>query len=443
MEPAKKDKYILKEINSGPLAIKRYFSQSELNKLHFVDPLFFLDNYLKSGDSFGLSPDELVIYTLNASQKIFNIVLRRFFKTSLVNSREVLVGELYKFCIFREVITRESAEKTFKKIINMDLADLIIYLYNELQTLKKEIKLPVLETRTVAAKTRFDEKDFKKYSWQYSVLGFLQREAEKNPFIQSFLIHGSFATKDFLENWSDLDTLVILDDKIFGGSDNIKSAHNIFRKIALLFYKIDPLAHHEFTFMTGFDLDYYSSSLFPPVIYDYSLLISGKKELKISIHPDDYEKIHRMAEFVNYFRNKILLSKFSANKYFWKNDLAFIMMWPSFMLQAENLYLYKKYSFEKAKEKFPSINFSVVDGATSIMKNWKRFNLLRCYPNVLINLLPYGINEKLIYLFRHLARSQSPEQSNDQIKAITEDALKLMESSLDLCLKNKSLHSNG
>lgn len=336
---------------------------------------------------------------LNKLQNNFHIALRRFFKTPITNPEQYgrLVNSYRQLRSARDSVVGESEIKPQK----------------------------------VFVKTHFDIGKFKSYGWQYSVINFLKEEVDTklSDFIIAFLIHGSFATKDFLPNWSDLDTLIILDNKVFEDIENLKYVYKTIRKLALLCYKIDPLAHHEFEFITEFDLKYYPQYLFPPIIYDYSILLSGKSELEITLRPDDREKIQRMAKFVNYFREKIINGDFSKNKFFWKNDLSHIMLWPSFLLQAQNLYLYKRHSFEKAKEKFSSVNFSVVDGATLVMKNWKRFNLLRYYPNALINLLPYGVNEKLIYLFRHLARSQSPEQSKDLIKSITEDALKLMESS--------------
>jgi len=344
---------------------------------------------------------------LNKLQNNFHIVLRRFFKTPVTNPNQY---------------------------------ELIINLYHQLQTVGSGIEKFQTKPQKVFIKTHFDIEKFKSYGWQYLVINFLKEEVNKklSDFIIVFLIHGSFATKDFLPDWSDLDTLIILNNKVFENVENLKYVYKTIRKMALLCYKIDPLAHHEFEFITEFNLRYYPRYMFPTVLYDYSVLLSGKSEFDIIFRPDKSEEIKYLEDFLGYFWKKIDVGDFSRNKFFWKNDLSQMMLWPSLLLQAKNIFIYKKYSFDRAKEEFKNLDFSPVDRATAIRNNWKTLNLLKYYPSRLLSILPYWFNEKVFYLFRKISRSSQPKEPAEKIKELTLKFYSLAKSSLEYILNNKN-----
>lgn len=335
---------------------------------------------------------------LNKFQNDFHILLRRFFKTPA----------------------------------GFEQFESIIAAYRELQAARGDVEKEEIKSQKIFIKTQFDIENFKNHGWQYPGINFLKKEADKklSDFISVFLIHGSFATKDFLPQWSDLDALIILNDKTFENTENLKYVYKTLRKMALLCYKIDPLAHHEFEFLTEFDLNHYPQYMFPLAIYDYSILLSGKSEFDIILRADNGEKIQRLSDFVNYFHDKIANSDFSRNKYSWKNDLSRAMLWPSLLLQAKNIFIYKKYSFSKAKNEFKNLDFSPIDEASSIMREWKNANFLKYYPNIFLNLLPYRLNQKMVYLYRHLARSCRPSETAERIEKLTREFLTMMESGL-------------
>ncbi|MHA1751333.1 MAG: hypothetical protein ACTSYZ_03100 [Candidatus Helarchaeota archaeon] len=435
-----KNKYIHKEIFYPQEKISRYFLPLEIELLPFIHPLFFIHAYFREGKHFGIDKKELKIYAFNNLQIIFNKILKRFLQAT---KDEYYINftkrELHKYLIFRDILLNRKYSLNPKIIFDTrNKVQLIIDLYQDLNKLKKQIESNLkLQKKHINIKEQFDYNNFKNLGWQYKVINFLQQQTRKNlsQFINYFLIHGSFATRDFLENWSDLDTLVILNDRIFQSIHNLNYAKKYFRKLGLLCYKIDPLAHHQFMFLTNFDLNYYPSFIFPPVLYHYALLINGQPEITINIRPDKYEKIQIMSNFVNYFREKVLKERYSENNFSWKNDLAHIMLWPSLLLQSKNIYIYKKFSFQRAKREFPQIDFKIVDWATEIMKNWSRPNILKYYPNFFFMFLPFYFNKIIINVYIKYLNTLPLSQNSKEIKIITKKALSFLENSFSLILK--------
>jgi len=189
-------------------------------------------------------------------------------------------------------------------------------------------------------------------------------------------------------------------------------------------------------FLTNFDLDNYPSFVFPPVLYNESLLLFGQSELNINLRSDKYEKIQAMSNFINYFRDKSLTHQYSQIKGHWKNDLAHLMLWPCFMLQAKGICVYKKYSFGKVKKEFPNVDFCIIDQASDIMKQWSSFNILRYYPNFLFTFLPFRFNQIIINRYRKFI-NYLPLQINElNVERFTQKALIFLEDTFDLILRN-------
>ena len=421
--------------------IKNYFLFQELEDIAFIDPLFLLEKHFNNKNNFSLSDKEIKIYSLNNLQSTFNRILDRFLQIRFDKYWIIFIEkELNKYLIFRNVFLNNQYSFNPKPVFSLkNQTLLIINLYKDLNNLKRQI-LPSLdlEKKSIKIKQRFKYNNFSNLGWQYKTIYFLQKQINKrlSKFIDCFLVHGSFATKDFLENWSDLDTKIILNDFVFESSSNLDYVQKWFKKLSLLCDKIDPLAHHRFSFLTKFDLNYYPSYLFPLILYDYSLLLNGQTKIDVNLRIDKYDKIQAMSNFVNYFRNKISNEQYSKNKSNWKNDLSHLMLWPSFMLQSKNIYVYKKYSFERAKKEFFQIDFSIVDQATQIIKGWSRNNILKYYPDFLFNFFPFRLNQIIFNQYKKYLNNKSLQQTSKEVKIFTKDASLFLEKTFILILKN-------
>lgn len=373
------------------------------------------------------------INSLNNLQIIFNRVLERFLQT--VPQDRSLCGFIQNN--LSDYLKLRGAFKSRVSFESKNQPQLIIDLYQDLNQLKKEIS-PKLEFKKISIVNRFDYDRFKNLGWQYRVIYFLQKQIDKklNKFVNCFLVHGSFATRDFLEDWSDLDTKIVLKDTIFESTENLNYARKQFAKLSFLCDKIDPLSHHRFSFLTDFDLNYYSRFFLPLVVYKHSLLLNGVSEIRINLRNDKQEQIRQMNNFVDYFRNKVLNKTYSRNLSCWKDDLAHIMLWPCLMLQAKGISVYKKYSFEKSKQEFPSLDFSLVDEATAIMRDWFRPNVLRYYPNFLFTFLPFRLNQTIVNQYRNYLNRRSIQQTAEEVERFTERSLSFLEESFGLISNN-------
>lgn len=435
------NKYIYQKINLLTEKISRYFLSIEWPHLSYIDPLFFIDNYFKNNKHFNLSQPELKKYCFDNLQVIFHKILKRFLQGPIDKYYlDFIKNQLDRYLIFRNVFLNNQYSVEPKPIFNLtSQSQLIISLFNDLNDLKKQIPLPLI-SETVVIPNKFNFQDFRKLGWQYRVIDFLQKTSQKKLsfLIDCFLVHGSFATKDFLDKWSDLDALIILNNRVFQDVKTLNYFKKNIRRLSLTCYKIDPLNHHLFFFLTNFDLNYYPACFFPPVLFNYSVLLLGRANLEIKLRPDNYQKIQAISDFTERFRNKFLKAEYSRNLARWKEDLAQVMLLPSLLLQAKGIYLYKKDSFGKAKRVFPELDFSVVEQATNLMKNWSRPNLLKYYPNLFFDILPQRLNQAIINRYRKSLMELPIRQSREQIKKITQEALNLMEQAISLILRDLS-----
>src|SRR3989338_3114831 len=375
--------------------------------------------------------------SLNNLQNIFHRILERYLQTSDKYYLNFIQDELPRYLSIRN---REFSfySKPVFKANPRNQSQLIIDLYNDLNEIKIQILAELnLKVFTLNIK-RFNYIYFKSSGLQYQVIHFLQKESSKrlNQFITSFLIHGSFATGDFLKDWSDLDTKIILNDFVFQSSRHLDYAAKWFRKLSLLCDKIDPLSHHRFSFLTNFDLSYYPAFFLPKEVYNYALLLNGQPEIKINLRPDKDEIKKQMIKFVGYFKDKVLDKKYSRNQGQFKNDLARLMLWPSLMLQTKDIYIYKKYSFKKAKQEFPQVDFSLVDEAGAIREQWSGSNLLRYYPDSLFTLLPFRFNQIIINQYKRYLNGRPLPKTRKEIEIFTREAYYFLKKTFNL-IKNE------
>ena len=354
-------------------------------------------------------------YCLSELQMVFNKMLTNFLEMG---------PDKYYFKSIENGLNKYSSLRNIH-LKEKNPSEIIISIYNDLKKFKKEI---IVETKKVPVKinNKFIYPEFKKLGWQYNVINFIQKKVDKkiNNFIKIFLIHGSFATKDFVSNWSDLDTKIILNDNVFENSSNLEYVQKWMRKLSLLCDKIDPLSHHRLSFLTEFDLEYYPSFIFPPILYKYSLLLNGKSDLEIHLRNNKIEKNNLIKKLIEQFEKNTNIKSLKE----WKNNLSCIMLWPTLMLQAKGLEIYKKDSFIKVKKEFPEINFDVIDQATEKMKKWKRINLLKYYPNFLFTLMPFRFNQIVVNRYR---RYFNKNIKDNDVRDIRIKALKLFKESIN------------
>jgi len=397
-----------------------------------------------------LSKQEIKIFYLNQIQgvfrKLFNSCFqypeRQFNRSYLKNLiQEYLTYRGY--CIFGERRNLEKnleqfsgkAKERFLDALNQKNINeflLITDIYNDLFRLKKEINPKIVSSQTKKIKKfRFDE--YRHLSKKYLDIVFIQEQikAQASDLIDFFLIHGSYASKDFIKGWSDLDTMVVLNDEVFKEEQAFNRARRFFQKLSLVCYRFDLTAHHRFIFLTDFDLNYYPQSILPLVVYENCFNLSSKSnELNFMIRDDYFEKNQCLYAFLEYFG--YIAKKPQVTFCQLKKQISMLLLMPSLLLQTKNIYVYKKHSFKLAKKEFPALDFGIIDEASEKRNKW-RLPWYSFYLNKrLIMFCPIGLTDffhrLILYPYTHFSvRDQQISSFLKKTKDFCKQAIKIVE----------------
>ena len=90
---------------------------------------------------------------------------------------------------------------------------------------------------------------------------------EKNQielFFKHFLIQGSFATKDYVKNWSDFDTFVVIKKEIFKKIEDLIKLRKILKSYYKFVIKFSHFQHHGLIIYTEYDMINYKNGFLPP-----------------------------------------------------------------------------------------------------------------------------------------------------------------------------------
>ena len=417
-----------------------------------------LNQYLNKKNSFDFNQEEFALYYLGQMQIKFNGILNNYFNSNKI-SFNLTADKIKSYLFFRYAFLEKKYEDKFEllleKISNKEikrlcrdfyqkkelnkLADLISLLYQDLDIFIDKINYQKNPTKVLIEET-FDYPKVKNLSRKYTIINLFKEELKKiEGFIKSCFIHGSFATNDFLEDWSDFDLMIIFRDELFKDGRNICQARKVLRKILPLFYEIDPLTHHYFQIVTSSDLNYYPQTILPLAVYQKGLKIVGEEKFSVNLRDDSYERMNNLLRFAHHFRKRT--KQPPKTIYQLKSDLAHLFLLPSLLLQIKGIYLYKKSSFARVKKEFPQIDFSIIDAATKIRQDWPTSNLIKYYPNIFWRILPFWFNKSVIYLYAHLLRKARIKRfSQTEIKELIQRIHLLFEKALaSVSVKNNGI----
>lgn len=316
--------------------------------------------------------------------------------------------------------------RVFMKSLSGDASKLVGQ-YQQLKQLRSSLLLE-LQDKNLAVPETFDYKRLKNLSPAYGVVKLMREKVFPiRDFVRTFIIHGSYATQDFIPDWSDLDTMIILKDQTFDSADNLIKVKKVFLKVGILCYWIDPLAHHQLSFVTEFDLGYYPQAFLPLSSYENGLLLLGQGDLCFRLRDDEPERQIMFERFKNHFWHKIEKQEWSQNKYDWKNDLAHVFLLPSLVLQTKGIYVYKRDSFLESRQFFTDLENDLLQKATNIMREWRVANFVRYLPASFVLGLPQRLSRIIVKAFRLPSLRSSPDEGPAEIAEFTKKFYSLYE----------------
>lgn len=202
-------------------------------------------------------------------------------------------------------------------------------------------------------------------------------------YLSGFFLHGSFATEDFVPGWSDVDTLAIISKWTLEGPERLLRLRREIYRIMGLYLLVDIHQSHGTFLVTEFDLGYFPQSYFPLILFQYCRSLLPHKELCISTRDDVEERMKTFwTDAVGYFYDckakRAVQRRRRLHAYSAKLFIHRLLTFPLFYLQARGIFLYKRDSFERAREYISPRLYRVIDAASTLRSN---FNFkYRCRP---------------------------------------------------------------
>jgi predicted nucleotidyltransferase len=268
---------------------------------------------------------------------------------------------------------------------------------------------------------------------------------------KAVLLHGSLATLDYLKDYSDLDTVMIISIETLSDSSKLKSFRRIYRKSLGYLYWFDPLQHHGHIVYTEFDLEWYPERFLPIAVFENSRSLTGKHVIiNFFVRDSTDECIDEFRRVARVFKDRAKGPWIPKDPWNVKNFLSEFMLLPAIYCQALGFQCYKKNSFDIAKRTLPPDIWEVMNKATIIRENW-RYNRVDCLLNrifVLLGLPPRIVRKISTIRHKRIFYSGIIEKSFVQDAANLADyMLKHVEnnviSKLDdhVLLRQKNLHN--
>ena len=209
-------------------------------------------------------------------------------------------------------------------------------------------------------------------------------------YISYFFLHGSFATRDYIKGWSDVDTFVILKKSTVTDSRKLRD----FRKLALeadhFLAEIDPIKHHGLLYCTDLDLEWYPSNFMPVAVLKQSVSFTPRpvtitlhcRDARVDVKESFIERsqlFYRAAKtgiFKHHMYNgKYLLDSIDKNQdamYQLKYFLGLIMTLPAYFCEAIGHPCYKADSFQIINDLISKDALEILDCASRIRSDWEK-----------------------------------------------------------------------
>ena len=192
-------------------------------------------------------------------------------------------------------------------------------------------------------------------------------------YFKIFCVHGSLASDDYIKNWSDLDTFVVIRNETL--------------KNDLKLIKISPFQHHGLIIYTENDLNNYLKGFLPMQALEQSFSILGKVDFKVK---EKKKKINlslkSLEERKKYLKEGIIKGKYDHHAFkgrklnvpLRKNSnemyqlfchLGYILNIPILYLDATNRSIHKKKSFKKFYKEIKDDHIKNFIKKTEIIRN--------------------------------------------------------------------------
>lgn len=203
-----------------------------------------------------------------------------------------------------------------------------------------------------------------------------------------FFIHGSLATLDYAQGWSDVDSFMVISQEAVTDGSRLLELRKECLAAWPLFLRMTPLQHHGFLVATEGDLRAYPSYYMPLAVFDTALaVLPGQRAAKFHIRSKDGGSFRSLSErrdclesalkdgvFRHHPRQGICLEARFRNADNAMGQLhallEYVMGVPCFLMDALGEPCYKKESFVRGRPLFSEKAWEIVDRASQIRRTW-------------------------------------------------------------------------
>jgi len=209
--------------------------------------------------------------------------------------------------------------------------------------------------------------------------------------VYSIIIYGSHSTGDNIA-FSDIDILVILNDYVAHTKKQLVSDLNKLAIIHKILFKQDPLMHHGLSFENLSNFNLYSEKILPLETIKHSKYLYGSKSLNISLMEEDGTSdlsINRLKYILSELINNYNFNKKKMQfDYYLKYYISGILLIPSLFLQTQNIFICKKRSFDLCYKSYPKINWSAIQTAEVIRRDWQYASISLLH-KIILTIVPF------------------------------------------------------
>lgn len=233
--------------------------------------------------------------------------------------------------------------------------------------------------------------------------------------IPHVLVHGSAATKDGCA-FSDIDVAVFVDDSRAFSPAQHRAAVGELRRLLHAVLEHDPLMHHGLMFASAGSLKAYDQRFLPLETLRRARVLHGDTALRVRLKkapPADLRAALRMAALS--LRRHLDAGDFLTDDYRFKSFLAGALLMPARVLAAQGSFVYKRDSFEAARELFRSAQWEFIARCEALRSLW-----LRPPPPLAHRLVPPWMHPRL----RQIAGEElAPRVNVRRISSVMADGL--------------------
>ena len=196
------------------------------------------------------------------------------------------------------------------------------------------------------------------------------------------ILHGSLGT-DEVVNYSDFDALVIIKDEVFTDKNRLaRVAHHLFQARKFM-YEHDPLQHHGWFVVPECALQSWPESYLPVEALKNASQILSENSQEIVFNPIASPKKcgqHLLGLTVG-IQNDLSNNLYGKSLYKFKSLMSKVLLLPTLYLQSgQGTGVFKRESFDLAKDKFTKEDWSAVVAASNIRQAWP--NVRPLFPSI-------------------------------------------------------------